>query len=60
MAFMHNGDASILIVNDQQAAIILQDLCRFAVKREWRFYAHHFIDKGIHEYAPHAVLVFVA
>ena len=53
---MLNGDASILIVNNHQVWI---HLCGFTIERERPFLPYNFIDEGIHEDAPHAVLILV-
>ena len=56
IAFMLNGDSSPLIVNNHQVWIHLGG---FTIERERPFLPYHFIDEGIHEDAPHAVLILV-
>lgn len=51
---MLNGDASSLVVNDHQVGVYLSG---FTIEWEWPFLPYHFIKEGIHEDAPHAVLV---
>ena len=53
---MFNGDASTLVVNNHQVGTYLGG---FTIEWEWPFLPYHFIDEGIHENAPHAVLVLV-
>ena len=53
---MLNGDAPSLVVNDHQVGTYLSG---FTIEREWSFLSYHFIKEGIHEDAPHAVLVLV-
>lgn len=53
---MLNGDASSLVVNDHQVGVYLSG---FTIEWEWSFLSYHFIDEGIHEDAPHAVLILV-
>ena len=51
---MLNGDASSLVVNNHQVGAYLGG---FTIEWEWPFLPYHFIDEGIHEDVPHAVLI---
>ena len=51
---MLNGDAPSLVVNDHQVGTYVSG---FTIEREWSLVSYHFIKEGIHEDAPHAVLV---
>ena len=56
IAIMRNGDTSSLIINNHQVGTHLGG---FTIERERPFLPYHFIDEGIHEDVPHAVLVIV-
>ncbi len=51
---MLNGDASSLVVNDQQVRVYLGG---FTIEREWSFLSHHFIEESVHKDTTHSVLV---
>ena len=53
---MLNGDASSLVVNNQQVRAYLGG---FAIEWEWSFLSYHFIEESIHEDTPHSVFVLV-
>ena len=53
---MLNGDASTLVVNNQQVGAYLSG---FTIEREWPFLPYHFINKSIHEDTTHSVLILV-
>jgi len=54
---MLNGNASSLFVHNHQVGI---HLCGFTIEWKWPFLPYHLVDKGIHEYASHAMFVLVA
>ena len=51
---MLNGDASSLVVNNQQVRAYLGG---FTIEWEWSFLPYHFIKESIHKDTPHSVLV---
>ena len=53
---MFNGNASALIVNNQQVRVHLGG---FTIERERPFLPYHFIEESIHKDTPHSVLVLV-
>ena len=53
---MLNGDASSLVVNNQQVRAYLGG---FTIEREWPFLSYHFIKESVHKDTPHAVFVLV-
>ena len=56
IALILNGDASSLVVNNQQVGAYLGG---FTIEWEWSFLPYHLVKESIHKDTPHSVLVLV-